>query len=259
MTRCLQCARPVAGARAYCPACLPEPAEGNAVDGLRAAAAIRERAGVAAEAEDLGLAERGFVPIARFRNAAEAGYFADELARAGDFQAVVDLEEALDSFGHYWTTRFVLWVPRGEAEAATRQLQQLVETTDSEGLFELPGEEPAVDAASEAPANEPVESGVNWVPIVLTLAAGSVALWVARSMNEQPPKRDVRMMPAGGLDIDLWERLSVDPAPWVQESDGARRELQLSHDGEAAILREDLDGDGLFERVVRIRRAAPVW
>lgn len=259
MPCCFQCGRPVAGDRAYCPACLPEPAEGNVAEGALAAAASRPSARVAAEPPEAGPAERGFVAIARFRNAAEAGYFADELTRAGDFSALVDLEEALDSFGHYWTTRFVLWVPRDEAEAATSELQRLVEATEAEDVF-------APSAANDSPPRSdhereeiaPSESGVNWVPIVLTIAAGSVALWMARSMNEQP-KRDVRLAPMGGQQLDLWDRMTDDPEPWVQRTRDGRRELSLSRDGEAALLREDLDGDGIFERVVRIRRSVPAF
>ncbi len=264
MPRCLQCGRPQSGHRAYCPACLSEPAEGIAADDVSAAAMSRPAAGVAAETLDASPAERGFVPIARFRNAAEAGYFADELTRDEAFSAVVDLEEALDSFGHYWTTRFVLWVPRGHAESAARQLQQLVDATESDELFATSDAGEMVEPGAMAShletedVAESADSGVNWVPIVLTIAAGSMALWVARSMNEQP-KRDVRLAPAGGRQIDLWERLSTDTEPWVQESAGGRRELSVSRDRDTAVLREDLDGDGIFERIVPIRRTAPAW
>jgi hypothetical protein len=190
--------------------------------------------------------QRGFVPVARFRNAAEAGYFADELARLGDWAVTLTLEENFDAVSGHWAHRFVLAAPETQAAAVTQALGELVEQGEPDERW-ADDQQPSAVNADDA-------GGINWVPIVLTIAAGTAVLWAAKSLHD-PPKRDARLAPVGGLPLDLWDDLSARPEPWVQQSDdGSRREVVFDPHRRLALIREDHDGDGIFERVRKVRR-----
>jgi hypothetical protein len=189
--------------------------------------------------------------VARFGNAAEAGYFADELQHVLGCEPRIDVRDDFDAVHACWHTRYSMSVPAALAEHAHAQLHQMLEgeweQLESAGRsaaagrnsFGLaPGEQRESGAAGH--------SGVNWVPIMLTLAAGSFVIW-AGNKKAHPPRRPPA--PRDGQRFDLIDVLSSDSAPWVQRLNrGGVRELIIDGATGAAQVREDADGDGVFER-----------
>jgi hypothetical protein len=115
-----------------------------------------------AEIGDSENGERG-AAIARFQSGAEAGYFADELTRETGIEADVLVREKFDAVHAVWTVDYLLQVSPLHVQEATRALQSLVEATGDDA-----GEESTGRSVTDLP------SGV-WVPLILTLAAGSIA------------------------------------------------------------------------------------
>ncbi|MCH7686794.1 MAG: hypothetical protein IH899_08955 [Planctomycetes bacterium] len=208
--------------------------------------------------------DEAIVSVARFHNAAEAGYFSHELMLAEEIPSMVKIDEHFDALSGRWSTRFLLLVPERFAENAAVSLQRLVEQSNSEDSIEEETRKTFRVTSEEMeqfgdeikfdryPA---VGSGVNWVPIVLTLAAGSAAFWGVRKFQDQPQPH-ANAAPVGARQSDLWERLSGSPEPWIQQSEGGERtrSIQFETDQNMVIIREDSDGDGHFEREHRIRR-----
>jgi hypothetical protein len=77
-----------------------------------------------------------------------------------------------------------------------------------------------------------------------------MALWGARHADD-PPR-----LAAAPKHEALWDRLTASPSPWIQKLPDGRglRALFVEPGRDRAILREDLDGDGIFEREVLISR-----
>lgn len=214
------------------------------------------------------------VRIARFRNAAEAGYFADALRRAEQIPTEVAVDEEREAMHGSWSVRFALLVPEPRAESAALALKRLISETNDEWSEpedfpeqEFPEQEPApFDACRDAAVARAVDdteaafepAGVNWVPIVITLAFGSAAFVSARKVIEAPRAQPVGA-PIGARHETLWDEMSDDPTPWRQPHLNGRgvRELVISPRGDHAILREDTNGDGRFEseRVFPLERA----
>lgn len=175
--------------------------------------------------------------IARFSNAAEAGYFAHEIASALDIDPEVSEHNDLDALGHAWTTTYVLKVPASHAQPAIRTLKELIAATSEEhGSSGLSGNSPE----SVAGEREFLDSGINWVPIVLTLAAGTFVLWAARRPAAEPQHARAD---------ELLKLMMSDSQPWTQTSANGRTVRQLSIDSvrNRITLEQDLDGDGLFD------------
>ncbi len=192
-----------------------------------------------------------WLTVARFGNAAEAGYFADELHQVLGCEPRIDVRDDFDAVHACWHTRYSLSVPAPLAEHAHAQLHHMLEgewdqlesavrsTAAGRNSFGVaPGDQR--EPAATAP------SGVNWVPIMLTLAAGSFVIW-AGNKKAHPPRRPPA--PRDGQRFDLIDVLSSDSAPWVQHLNrGGVRELVVDGATGAAQVREDVDGDGVFER-----------
>ncbi len=202
-------------------------------------------------------------PIARFSSAAEAGYFAHELRDGDGIPTRLTLEEQFDAIGGHWAVRYVLAVPTESAEAAAARLSELVQQSAGEEFEDPLPPGLTADAASarlhglesrEEFLDEPepiASSGVNWVPIVLTLAAGSVAFWAARRVPEAPAAP--RQGPApGGQQIGLWDYIDQHSGVWVQrmENHVGWREMRFDRLHRRVVVREDADGDGVFEKVI---------
>jgi len=224
MSYCPQCGQPHASGSKLCPACFL--AEENA--------AAEDEFGVAPPSDD---EEVRRVAIARFQNGAEAGYFADELTRETHFETEVVARERFDAVHAAWSVDYILLVDRPHAECAARLLQTLVEATGGETEEDVPSESPAAD----------LPGGI-WVPLILTLAAGSIACFGIERLDQRarPPAlvvRDPREPP------ELWEILSTARGSWVQKLEGGPgvRELTLDPETRSARLREDHDGDGRFD------------
>ncbi len=215
-------------------------------------------------------------PFARFANVAEAGYFADELRARLDVSVLVRSEQSFDALHHAWQCRFVLLAPEAAIERAEEALRALVDegyddapaaegcaesAAETDGLIDLPDEAAAPNerSRSETFANDPwgdaeredSDAGrIHWLPIVLTLTAGSAA-WCGLRWFQEPLRQAIGPRQAGGAP-DLWNELSNDPAPWIQTTEGTgRRELRIDRQSGVAILTEDADGDGRPEREIK--------
>lgn len=201
-------------------------------------------------------------PIARFESAAEAGYFCHELMDRESLPVTIAIDENFDAVSGRWWTHYVLRVPEEMAETAITALQVLLD--ESQGDQGNHHQEILEGAdAIEPPSNASEERfeifdcagefdagglGVNWVPIILTLAAGSVAFWGFRKLQDQgrPP---IAAAPAGRDQRDLRDALSRHGGTWIQQSGnaGGVRHLRYEPDQKTVIIREDGEGDGIFE------------
>ncbi len=199
------------------------------------------------------------VTIARFQNVAEAGFFAHELIHRESLAVQLRVEESFDAISGYWKSRFLLSVPESQAKSAALILQQMVEQTEADP-WEPEQSAFGLDVVSmdsrRRTHNAPSDEGsIHWLPIVLTLAAGSFVLWGVRKFQEQPQRRD--RAPVGREHNDPWVDLSAHAKPWVQMLDDGRgvREFWIDAERDEAVLREDADGNGIFEKQVRFRRS----
>jgi len=178
------------------------------------------------------------VAIARFQNGAEAGYFADELTRAAGVEAEVLARERFDAVHAAWAVDYILLVDRPHAVQSALTLHALVEATGDD----------AGDEAADVSETSEIPGGV-WVPLILTLAAGSIACFGIDRLEHRPRQgalviRDRREPP------ELWEVLGARRGPWIQKLEGGPgvRELTLDPNNRSAKLKEDHDGDGRFDR-----------
>jgi hypothetical protein len=189
------------------------------------------------ELEADGEDEEGGVAIARFQSGAEAGYFADELTRQTGIEADVLVRERFDAVHAAWTVDYILMVSPIHAQEAPRALQSLVDATGDDA-----GEESAGRSVSDLPA------GV-WVPLILTLAAGSIACFGIDQLDQRP-RPPALVVRDGRKPPELWEILGATNGPWVQQLEGGRgtRKLTLNPDDRTAVLEEDHDGDGHVDR-----------
>ena len=227
-------------------------------------------------------------PLFRFGNAAEAGYFAHELQALSSVSARIISVDNFDAVSGYWATRFVLAVPEVQAAMARQALRSILDGHDldrinshssnevsstkqfSEAAFESDDEttafhHPAFGHDEQESiinrrqvefetAEYADESGVHWMPIVLTLAAGSAVFFWSRKApdNVAPPAA----IPAKHQQSDLWQYLSDDESPWEQRINNGRgrRILSRTNQHDEMLIREDWDGDGVFEKEHVFRR-----
>jgi hypothetical protein len=185
----------------------------------------------AAENEERGAA------IARFQSGAEAGYFADELTRETGIEADVLVREKFDAVHAVWTVDYILQVAPLHSQEATRALQSLVDATGDDAVEESTGR-----SVTDIPA------GV-WVPLILTLAAGSIACFGIEHLDHRP-RPPALVVGDGRKPPELWEILGATNGPWVQQLEGGRgvRRLIINPDHRSAVLEEDHDGDGRIDR-----------
>jgi len=225
MSYCPHCGQPHAANAKLCPECFPDEEDGVADD-------------EAAAADPGDDSQDRRVAIARFQNGAEAGYFADELTREAHLDTEVVARERFDAVHAAWSVDYILLVDRPHAERAARLLQSLVEETGGATAEE--------EVTHESPATD-LPGGI-WVPLILTLAAGSIACFGIERLDQRPRPpalvvRDPREPP------ELWDILSATRGSWVQKLEGGPgvRELTLDPETRSARLKEDHDGDGRFD------------
>ena len=256
MTRCPHCGQRLADQDYNCPTCSkpvndPYNQSNDYWDTFADARSGHRNSDVDGEDDPM-------VTVVRFKNSAEAGYFTYELMQHERIPVTLNVDESFDAATGSWSIRFLLMVPESVAERAAIALQRMIEQTDDDEFFDEPATINRID-----PLGEPAEtldaenSGVNWIPIVLTLAAGSVVLWGSRKLPEQP--RAVRpVAPVDRQHDALWKRLATS-TPWIQPLDNGRgqRELRIDRERSQAIILEDADGDGVFESRLRLQRTAP--
>jgi len=229
MHRCPQCGRRLRLVDDLCPDC-SAPSESEFSQSDEAPLSVDDK---------LSVAHKPGVTIARLSNGAEAGYFADELSRATGIEVEVVARERFDGVHAVWSIDYVLMAPHEGAERAAQMLQKLVDHSDDREDC----------TADESPGGE--TSTAVWAPLLLTLAAGSIACWGVERIDQRP-----RVRPAALVDRDprqapdLWHLLGATPGVWVQKSpDGKQtRELRLDPEHQTAVLREDQNGDGAFDR-----------
>ena len=178
--------------------------------------------------------------IARFRHAAEAGFFLDELTRRLDITAEVVPKEQFDSLHASWSTDFVLMVPRPSALAAAQCLQELVEQTADES-------EAAETPAATAHPFSLFKSGTAWVPLALTFAAGAVSCWGFERLDR--PRRGAAQPAGRAATARLLEEMGAVSGPWTQPVPGTKASRRVTFDRQArsVLWEEDRDGDGRFE------------
>jgi len=214
--------------------------------------------------------DESMVTVARFANAAEAGYFAEELSHHSGIRTLLRSDKTFNALSGYWSQRFDLRVPQADVDKAEASLRRLIgQTGDGETLSEdraagiaphddslLPYERFEIE--SVRPERLPEGSGIHWIPIVLTLTVGTVAFWAARRIHngvghERPAA------PAELSTSELWDRLSAAPQPWRQTMPGGRgvRELRFDSRRQRVEFREDADGDGFFEHKELLHRPLP--
>jgi hypothetical protein len=248
MTRCPACGTRLEYEHDSCPQCSrpltpPRDASGGGDDDIP---------GISENPWDV--ADEPARAIAKFTNAAEAGFFAHALQATEDIPVTLRAEENFDAVSGYWSTRYLLEVPERIAESAYRSLQSLIDRSETEdilasasaggrwetwnrsqGFSEIPGIWPAnrPDRADE-PRRLP---GINWGPIILSFAAGSLALFGLQSL--QPAVKPRAQAAARDRQQELWDRLSRPSKPWTQKLDGNRRRvLEFNADRSRAVVRE---------------------
>lgn len=247
MPHCPQCGRLVSQLSGECPACGIK---------LRTVDESTARQASPPPVEETARAEAATPPtaqvterppqkmIARFANCAEAGYFADELSAGLDTDVEIIPLEDFDSIHGTWSTQFALKVAETEAVAAAQFLRELVDSTTDE--------DDNIDRLIQAGLVSPPHTA--WLPLVLTLAAGSLVYWgLVRAEQRPRPPVIVRGPHAAKGPPELWHALSASPEPWVQPAGPRQQARKLEFDPQArtALLREDTDGDGTFDREQR--------
>ncbi|MFG0331896.1 MAG: hypothetical protein ACF8TS_00915 [Maioricimonas sp. JB049] len=200
---------------------------------------------------DCAPADSSYRPIARFANAAEAGYFAHELSQQLDFEPVVHSEQDFDAIGGAWRHAYLLCAPESLADTAAALLQEMCGEDDDPARLAVreseagPFEHFAVDRETEWGRRSAARrSHFPWASLLLTVAAGSVAFWSGRHAGRPAIAVDPRRQ-----DALLKELLASPERPWQQRLDrqGGVRRLIITPDRQTVLLQEDRDGDGLFE------------
>lgn len=196
------------------------------------------------------LHDGSFVTIARFAWASEAGYFSHELGLQDDFETRIVWEDQSDKIHGFWQGEYLLQVPADWADEARLRLRHLLDEQS----------EPAETASRRWPRSANAEetfdtagaTGINWVPLILTLTAGSVAaisyqVW-SRHRERPPIAREE-------FPEELTQPVAVNRI-FVDEHDGTRVTVRFDPESERLILSEDVDGDSSPDRR-RVLRATP--
>lgn len=230
MPFCLRCGRHHETRRQICPDCQHE-------DELIPATSASSGDSLANESGPDDEFGDSRVAIARFQSGAEAGYFADELARQTGIETNVLTRERFDAVHAAWTVDYILLVSPDRADDAPRLLQELVDASGDDD----------VDAAQPAAETTDLPAGV-WVPLIITLAAGSIACFGIERADHRPRPAGL-VIGDGRKPPELWEILGATPGSWEQKrDDGGIRRLTLDREQRTALLTEDHDGDGQVDR-----------
>ena len=146
--------------------------------------------------------------------------------------------ERFDGVHAVWSVDYTLLVDRSGAEEAARRLQSLVEATGDDAGAET----------SDGASHPEIPGGV-WVPLILTLAAGSIACFGIERLDQRP-RPPALVVRDGREPAEPWEFLNAARGTWIQKLDGmpGTRELTVDPDTQSVLVREDCDGDGHIDR-----------
>jgi len=147
-----------------------------------------------------------------------------------------------------WGSTFVLIVPEDEAHRAAEFLHNLLNRVEDEWAGESEGE--GGDYAAVPSARVP------WVSLLLTIAAGSFAYWGVHHLDVRP--RAPALMHRGHPEDEVWEALADPSTPWMQKLDNGpgTRLMFIERRENRAVIAEDRDGDGIYERRFQYRLRA---
>ena len=176
------------------------------------------------------------VQAARFTNAAEAGFFVHELESELGIAGELEQREHFNAIHGTWHADYALFVARDHAPRVAEFLRGLRdETEDDAGAWRAPGESPAKSGSL----------GSRWMPVLITLAAGSVAYLGVTKLEEPPRPPALHVNRAADA---LWRELAR--GDWTQahpEGKGTRR-MRLDAARRTVIIEDDLDHDGRIDR-----------
>ena len=262
MRRCAHCGQPCASQQDRCPTCAhtlvqqPRPRD-DRNEQMQLGRPLESDSAERPDGDDV------WVAVAAFASIAEAGYFAHELKYAEHIPTRIEVDENFDALSGGWSARFVLAAPQSMVEQAADMLHDMIEQPGyAENVAETELEsEPksrdhhvrSVDDSVEGADALAESSRMNWIPIVLTITAGSVVFWGLREFEQRPRikrhQAEMRVAPVGAVRSGFWKRLDTSSGPWVRRLEDGRgtRELWIDTRRNRATLREDADGDGHFE------------
>ena len=178
------------------------------------------------------------VQAARFTNAAEAGFFVHELETELGITGELEQREHFNAIHGTWHADYALLVARYDAPRVAEFLRGLRdETEDEAGAWRAPGEALPAETSS---------LGSRWMPVLITLAAGSVAYLGVTKLEEppRPPALHVNR-PADAL----WRELAR--GDWTQphpEGKGTRR-MRMDARRRVVIIEDDLNQDGRIDDI----------
>lgn len=178
--------------------------------------------------------------IARFRNAAEAGFFLDELTRRLPITAEIAPRENFDAIHASWSTDFVLLVPRESALAAAECLQELVDQSADEKENE--------DSGATA-RNVHLPLGRVAIPLSILIAVGALSFWLSQQFDRPGGALAGGARRAAAPVPRLLQEMRASPGSWVQPIPGTpgTRRVTFDRGTRTIIWEEDRDGDGKYE------------
>lgn len=188
--------------------------------------------------------------LAKFRNLAEAGFFAHELQERAGIPSEIRVEDDFDAISGHWISRFSLVVPQEETERA----QEALESCVRQGFEDVPFRE-VVDSSFETTfADQDLYDGrlvggarreAKSFPWFVIVAFGSVAIVAVTVFDRAVPMKKPKIAAKN----ELFEVLSDQSTPWFQSTPDKRgfRLLRFDPELQKMVLEQDLDGDGVYE------------
>ncbi len=183
------------------------------------------------------------VPIARFTNMAELGFFEEMLADNHIEMAVREVDEFNAAQGQ-WNRHYILSVDKEDSTRAAELMQGQLGTDEPETSEAAQSEERTTPQFDPALDRDEAELGLDpaklWVPVVLVMLAGGLTFWALTSKpaNETPPENK------------LWEALGElnEPLESLPRPGGFSRRLRFDPDTGHIILEDDTNGDQHIDR-----------
>ncbi len=190
------------------------------------------------------------VPVARFTNLAELGFFEELLSDNHVEMAVREINE-FDAIHGQWNRRYILSVHEEDVSRAAELMQNQMGADDAhlatgEAVAYAEAFTSGAWDSETSPTYDQLDNDLVldpaklWVPVALVVLSGGLALWAMTS----DPTPDV---PQGKK---LWDALSEsnEPLQTLPGPGGETRRLKYDSRKRAFILQEDTDGDQRIDR-----------